>query len=313
MSTAFSTTSITSQLPVLTRRRLLLKRIMWAGIGLAIACLIPTVYFAYSAAAVNSVSSFAYDFPKGLITWSYSLPNVDKSTVEYFLKAKMNNLIIILTVVTVAGLGILTVMKLAIGDPPETVFSLLGLSVGAVLIFNVVNGVSSDSSDDLLERLSIAYSERDAPVVLDTTKSLKQYRPDLLISLNAGAADATDAFDDLGYLGLQRELKKDHADASKAKRFIRSSYFRRNSETFSPDVLTAIEKAAYGAPVSERAKHYQASVIKPEVKKKFLLSGLSASLMFIAVLTGISAFLMSRAIRKRVALLKTLFSNESKA
>ncbi|MGC0987098.1 hypothetical protein WKH15_21520 [Pantoea agglomerans] len=315
MATIFSAKLVESQLPILTRRSTILKRVMWAGIGIALACLIPTLYFSYSAADVNSVSHFAYDFPKNLLDWSGTLPVKDG-----VLAVKVNSLFdtlfsIIAPLTAVLGItGCLYIFYCLIrGEEISGAirhFLAVVFMAGAAYTGKGILGIDdNDTKTQFEDQLVSAFSQRDAVTVLKLIKE----NPEFLNNQVTGHTDVTKFFEDLSYLEIQKDLKEGHLDARKTERFVQSSYFIKGSKSFRPDVLTAIEKVAYGHPASERAEQYQTSVIEPELRRQHILAALSASLMTLGFITGAGAFVLSRIIRRRVSFLKTSFSAQAKS
>lgn len=317
MATIFTTKLVESQLPILTRRSTILKRVMWAGIGIALAGLIPTLYFSYSAADVVSVSHFAYDLPKNLLDWSGTLP-VKDGGLDFGIHTQIDAIFSIiepLTRVFTAVMGIAGVMYIIYclmrgEDISGAVMNLLAVVfiVGAAYMGKGILGLDeSDTKPHFEDQLVSAFRQRDAVTVLRLIKE----NPELVNNQVTGHTDVTKFFEDLGYLDIQKNLKEGHVDARKTVRFVQSSYFTKHSDSFGPDVLTAIEKAAYGHPASERAKQYQISVIEPEARKSRILAVVSASLMILGFISGAAAFMLSRIIRRRVSFLKTLSSTEA--
>lgn len=313
MATIFTAKLVESQLPILTRRSTILKRVMWAGIGIALACLIPTFYFSYSAADVNSVSHFVYDFQQSLLDWSRSLPDRNGGLVENVTSAMhtVSNLITILTgVAGFTGLVFVFFRMMRGEDSSEMFLHVAGvlLVVGAGFIGKqFLFPDDTDRGPTVENKVAIALQKRDAVALLEVIKE----NPEFLNNHVTGHTDLTKIVEDLDYLDIQKNLKESHVDARKAEIFLQSSYFHKGMKSFRPDALTAIEKAAYGHPVSERAEHYQTSVIEPEARKSRILAVISASLMTLGFISGAAAFLLSRIIHRRVSFLKTLSSTEA--
>lgn len=313
MATIFTAKLVESQLPILTRRSTILKRVMWAGIGIALACLIPTLYFSYSAADVVSVSHFAYDFPKNLLDWSGTLA-VKGGGFDLKVNSFIDTLFSIIAPLT-AVLGITGVMYIfyclmrgedisgAIRHFLAIVF-IAGAAYTGKGFFGIDEG---DTKPHFEDQLVSAFRQRDAVTVLKLIKE----NPEFLNNRVTGHTDVTKFFEDLGYLDFQKDLKEGHVDARKTVRFVQSSYFTKHSYSFGPDVLTAIEKVAYGHPASERAKQYQVSVIEPEARKSRILAVISASLMILGFISGAAALMLSRIIRRRVSFLKNFSSTEA--
>lgn len=315
MTSPFSTKLVTSQLPLLTRRSSVLKRIMWAGIAVAAACLIPTLYFTYSAIDLNAVSHFAYDIPQNLINLASSLPSVDKEVLQVSntgLDALSKAALPILGTISIASL-VYVIIRMFLGDGPELLAPVSGVIIASAVLFFFAKALGLDIYDDkplnTEQRLYIAIKKHDAAALLDLVKD----NPGALNEAVTGHTDVPAFMEGVGYLDLQRDLKEGHIDARKTERFVHSSYFRQGMASFKPDVLTAIEKAAYGHPVSERAERYQTAVIDPQRRQARLRAFLSTGFMVMGFLTGVSAFLLSRSIRKRVTFLQTLPLNEGEA
>lgn len=314
MATLFSARLVESQLPILTRRSTILKRVMWAGIGIALAALIPTLYFSYTAADLNSVSHFVYDFPQLLLIWYGNLPVKGELALTTY-----SNVIAISKLLgpMSALLGCMGICYSIYGvmrgeDGPGMMMKGVGAIFMAGVLYAWVPLIVEDDSDQrpsIEQQLADAFRQRDAVTVLKLIKE----NPEFLNNQVTGHTDVTKFFEDLNYLEIQKDIKEGHLDARKTERFVQSSYFIKGSKSFRPDVLTAIEKVAYGHPASERAEHYQTSVIEPELRRQHILSALSASLMTLGFITGAGAFVLSRSIRRRVSFLKTLSSAQAKS
>jgi len=313
MATLFSTKLVESQLPVLTRRSTILKRVMWAGIGIAIAGLIPALYFSYSAADVNSATHFAYDIPKSLIDWSGALPGQDEmlnDRVDYLGNAIFSILGPLTAMLGITGF-MYTIYSVMRGEDISAAIRPLIMVLFATGAAYTIRGSldidNSDTTPSVESKLSGAFKQRDVESIIKVVKE----NPELLNSQVTGHTDVTKFFLDLGYLEIQKDIKEGHVDARKIESFVQSSYFSKSIKTFRPDALTAIEKAAYGHPVSERAEHYQTSVIEPEMRTKHMLATISASLVTLGFISGTGAFLLSRSIRRRVSFLQALLAGEA--
>lgn len=315
MTSPFSMKLVTSQLPLLTRRSSVLKRIMWAGLAVATACLIPTLYFAYATIDLNAVSQFAYDFPKNVIALASTLPSADDSLA--MVSSTGLDALIKVAMPLSATLGIAGILyagyRVVLGDGADVLMPVSGAVIAFAGGFFFLKAFGLDISDDkplsTEQRLYVAIKQHNAAALLELVKD----NPGVLNEAVAGHTDVPAFMEGVGYLDLQRDLKEGHIDARKTERFVHSSYFRQGMASFQPDVLTAIEKAAYGHPVSARAERYQTAVIDPQRRQARLRAFLSAGFMVMGFLTGVSAFLLSRSIRKRVTFLQTLPLNEGEA
>lgn len=315
MATIYTAKLVESQLPILTRRSTILKRVMLAGIGIALAGLIPTLYFSYSAADVNSVSHFVYDFQQSLLDWSRSLPDRNGELIENTSLAihALSKVFVPFTgLVGVMGVALLCFRMIRGQDTSDLFIHLAGILVvigGGFMAKQVLFQDDTDREPTVEKQIAVAFQQRDAVALLKVIKE----NPEILNKQVTGHTDVIKFSEDLSYLNIQRDLKEGLVDARKAEIFLQSSYFKKGMKSFRPDVVTALEKAAYGLPVSERAEQYQTSVIEPEMHKQQILATLSACLSAMGFITGIGAFVLSRSISRRVGFLKTLSSTESKA